>query len=151
MGTSTQEQSLFALNTYNIFELNPKNSFYVQLVAQGINSDDYLTNELLRLGGINSIRGFEENSLFASLFGLVRTEYRYRLNSSIYVHSILDAAYLENQVTAAEEKLFGFGFGFGLLTRSGLLRFNYANGKSENQKFRLSNSKVHLSLSLFLF
>ena len=101
---------------------------------------------MLRFGGINSIRGFEENSLFSSLFGLINTEYRYQLNHSIYVHSIIDAAYFENKILNAKEKLFGYGFGFGILTQAGLFRFNYANGKSENQKFKLSNSKIHLSL-----
>ena len=151
MENDEQQQSIYGLNAFKIFNLNQKNSFFLQLTSHGINSDTYLNNELLRLGGINSIRGFEENSLFASLFGVLRTEYRYRLNSSIYVHSIIDAAYLENKLSNTKDKLLGFGFGFGLLTRSGLLKFNYANGKSENQKFKLQDSKVHLSLSLNLF
>ena len=110
-------------------------------------SDDYLDNELFRFGGINSIRGFEENSLVANLFGVINTEYRYRLSSTIYVHSVLDAAYFENDLTQSKEKLFGFGFGLGLLTNAGLFRLNYSSGKSENRQFKLSDSKVHISLT----
>ncbi len=140
------KQTLVILKAFNNFKLNRKNSIYLNLDAANLISDNYFENELLRFGGINSIRGFEENSLFASLFGVLNTEYRYRLSNSIYVHSITDLAYFENKSLDIKEKLFGFGFGFGILTNSGLLKFNYANGKNENQKFKLANSKIHISL-----
>tara|TARA_R110002033_G_scaffold58591_1_gene108373 strand:- start:3795 stop:5453 length:1659 start_codon:yes stop_codon:yes gene_type:complete len=143
----SQNQSLFAIDAFKIFNLNIKNSIYTRLNVSSLISDTYLENELFRFGGINSIRGFEENSLFASQYALINTEYRYQLSNSIYMHSITDVAYFENKVQNTKEKLFGYGFGFGLLTKAGLFRFNYANGKLENQKFKLSNSKIHLSLT----
>ncbi|NMH87780.1 POTRA domain-containing protein [Flavivirga algicola] len=144
---NTQEkQSQISIDAFKTFHLNRKNSIFLRLNSAFLNSDTYLENELSRFGGINSIRGFEENSLFASLFGLINTEYRYQLNNSIYIHSIIDAAYFENKILNTREKLFGYGFGFGVLTQAGLFRFNYANGKNENQKFKLSNSKIHISL-----
>lgn len=143
----SQSQTIFSIDTYKIFNLNPKNSIYTRFNGSILTSDDYLDNELFRFGGINSIRGFEENSLVANLFGVINTEYRYRLSNSIYVHSVLDAAYFENQITDIKEKLFGFGFGIGLLTNAGLFRLNYSSGKSENRQFRLSDSKVHISLT----
>ena len=63
------------------------------------------------------------------------------------MHTIVDAAYFENKITQTTEKLFAFGLGFGINTKAGLLKFNYANGKSENQKFRFSDSKIHLSIN----
>jgi len=142
-----EDQTKFALNTFKIFNLNDRNSIYIRSSGQIIDSDTYLENELPRFGGINSIRGFEENSLFANLFGVINTEYRYRLNRDIYVHSVIDAAYFENKISNQKGKLFGFGFGFGLLSKAGLFRFNYTSGKTENQRFKLSDSKVHLSLT----
>jgi outer membrane protein assembly factor BamA len=146
-GDTDENQTKFSLNTFKIFNFNDRNSIYIRGSGQIINSDSYLENELPRFGGINSIRGFEENSLFANLFGVINTEYRYRLNRDIYVHSVIDAAYFENQLTDQKGKLFGFGFGFGLLSKAGLFRFNYSSGKTENQQFKLSDSKVHLSLT----
>ncbi|WP_230080277.1 POTRA domain-containing protein [Winogradskyella marina] len=142
-----QQQNVFTLDTYKIFNLNNKNSFYTRINGATLTSDNYLDNELFRFGGINSIRGFEENSLVANLYGVLSTEYRYRLSSNIYVHSVLDAAYFENKLTDSKEKLFGFGFGLGLLTNAGLFRLNYSSGKTENRQFKLSDSKVHLSLT----
>lgn len=141
------EQNTFNLDTYKIFNLNNRNSIYLRLSGASLVSDNYLDNELFRFGGINSIRGFEENSLVANLFGVINTEYRYRLSNSIYIHSVIDAAYFENDLTDTKSKLFGFGFGLGLLTKAGLFRLNYSIGKTENIPFKLSDSKIHVSLT----
>ncbi|MEC3906911.1 POTRA domain-containing protein [Tamlana sp. 2201CG12-4] len=143
---TSEKQTQLLIDSYKIFNLNQKNSIYLRVNGGYLISSSYFENELLRFGGINSIRGFEENSLFASLYGLINTEYRLQLSNSIYIHSIIDAAYFENKITNTEQKLFGYGFGFGILTKAGLFKFNYANGKNENTSFKLSNSKVHLSL-----
>lgn len=142
-----EQQTEIKLTVSKILNLDDKNSFYIRALGNSLLSDSYFINELFRFGGINSIRGFEENSVLASHYGLINLEYRYRLNSSIYIHTITDAAYFDNKLTDLKEKLFGFGFGFGILTKAGLLKLNYANGKSENQKFKFSNSKIHLSLN----
>jgi len=141
------DQQVYAITVSKIFNLNEKNSIYLNGTSEGLLSDNYFTNELLRFGGINSIRGFEENSLFATLYGVVNTEYRLLLSPTIYIHSIIDAAYLDNDLVGEDEKLFGLGLGFGILTKAGLLRFNYANSKFEDEKFNLSNSKIHISLN----
>jgi len=140
-------QTLYEVNTYKAFNLNLKNSIFLRVNSKGIQSEDYFTNELLRFGGINSIRGFEENSLLATLYGFINLEYRYSLSPSIYIHTITDAAYLNNSLVNINEKLYSFGFGLGVLTKAGLLKLNYASGKAEDQKFKFSNSKIHVSLN----
>jgi len=141
------DQYNIEINTYKIFNLNARNSIYGRISGQYLDSNNYLENELPRFGGINSIRGFEENSLIANLYAVLNTEYRYKLSNSIYAHSVIDAAYFENKITNQKEKLFGFGFGFGLVTQAGLFKFNYTSAKTENQPFRLSDSKIHISLT----
>ena len=132
----------------HIFKLNETNQIYLKNKTQILLSDSYLTNELYRFGGITSIRGFEENSIFANLVSTLNTEYRYVLNSSIYVHSIIDLAYFENEITDQKEKLVSFGLGAGLRTKAGIFNINLANGKSENQTFRFSNTKLHFQLAI---
>lgn len=140
-------QTKIGLNTFKIFNLNDKNSFYLRANGSSLISDNYFENELFRFGGINSIRGFEENSLTSNSYIVFNTEYRYEISSTFYIHSVLDGAYFENELIDTKGKLFGFGFGFGLLTKSGLFKLNYSNGKNENQQFRFSESKIHLSLT----
>ncbi|MBO3098425.1 BamA/TamA family outer membrane protein [Gelidibacter pelagius] len=142
-----QSQTKLELNSFKIVNLNLRNSIYGQVSAAILDSDTYIENELFRFGGINSIRGFEENSLTANLYAVFNTEYRYKVSSNLYVNSIIDLAYYENQILDLKSKLLGLGFGFGVLTQAGLFKLNYSNGSSENQSIKLSNSKIHISLS----
>lgn len=131
----------------NIFNLNYRNSIFVQNISSILLSDSYLENELFRFGGINSIRGFNENSIDASLYSIINTEYRYQFNEGVYLHSIIDLAYFENQSLDLKQKLYSFGLGLGLRTKAGLFKFNVANGNTQNQNFDFSNTKIHISLS----
>ncbi|MDI1318273.1 hypothetical protein [Flavobacterium sp.] len=125
------------LNDNNIVNIKSQN-FYLQ-------SGNYIVNELQRFGGINSIRGFNENSLQGNLFGSILTEYRYILSSSLYIHSIIDYGYLQDKTSNSNQNLLGLGFGFGLLTKNGLFNIVYANGSTNEQAIKLSNSIVHIS------
>jgi len=126
------------LNTKNIINIKSQN-FYLQ-------SEEYIVNELYRFGGINSIRGFNENTLQGNVFASLLSEYRYVLSPSIYVHSIMDYAYFQDKTTNLSGNLIGLGFGFGILTKNGLLNLVYANGSTKDQAIKLSNSIVHISL-----
>ena len=129
-----------------MYQLNNKNSFYLRFIGSVLDSKTYLDNELFRFGGINSIRGFQENSIVANRYIVLNTEYRYQLSPSIYAHSIIDFSNFENEISNTKENLYGFGLGFGIVTKAGLLKFNFANGKTEMQNFMFSNSKIHISL-----
>lgn len=144
---SNKKQLQYLVDAFKVFNLNNKNSLYLRVNGANLISDTYFENELFRFGGINSIRGFKENSLYANLFGVINSEYRYLLSNNIYIHTIIDLAYFENNILNTKEKLFGYGFGFGILTKAGVFKLNYANGKNENTKFKLSNSKIHISLT----
>ena len=110
-----------------------------------LNSDNYISNELQRFGGINSIRGFNENTLQGSLYSLILTEYRYMAAPNLYIHSITDYGYAEDNVTKTKNRLLGLGFGFGLLSGNGLFNLIYANGTANAQAIKFSNSIVHVS------
>lgn len=129
---------------YN-FNLNQKNSIFVRNQTFYLQSDDYVINELFRFGGINSIRGFNENSLQANAFTGIIAEYRYLLASNLYLHSITDFGYFQDKTSNIEDRLLGLGFGFGLFTKNGLFNLVYANGSTSEQAIKLSNSIVHIS------
>ncbi|QAA81578.1 hypothetical protein EI546_07500 [Aequorivita sp. H23M31] len=142
-----ENQYLAETRLNNIFYLNHKNSIFAQLTANALFSETYLVNELFRFGGINSIRGFDENSIDASLFSVLNTEYRYQFNESVFAHSIIDFAYFENPTLDLRQKLYSFGFGLGLTTKAGLFRFIVANGSTQEQNFDLGNIKIHVSVT----
>ena len=149
---SNNYQQFFAnIDISHSLKLNDKNSVYLKSRNYYLQSDQYIINELYRFGGINSIRGFNENSLQGNFFSSLLSEYRYLVSPDLYVHTILDYGYFSDATSSKSDNLFGVGFGFGLLTKNGLLNMVYANGSSGNQNIQLSNSVVHLSLKLDLF
>ena len=147
--TNTNNTRQFSVSNamHHTFNINQKTALFLKNTTQLIASDTYLTNELFRFGGINSMRGFAENSIDASLLCVVNTEYRYLLNQQTYLHSIIDIGYFENEIVNQNEKLYSAGLGFGMITKAGLLKFVVANGNIDGQAFKFSNSKIHLSIA----
>lgn len=141
----TSSQYFIQLNAHHNFYLNKKNSIAVKNQSFYLQSNNYIINELYRFGGINSIRGFSENSLQASLFSGIMAEYRYALSPSMYAHTITDYGYFQDKATNLKNNLLGLGFGFGMLTKNGLFNLIYANGSTSEQAIKLSNSIVHIS------
>lgn len=129
------------------FYLNDKNVIAIKNQSYYLNSENYVINELYRFGGINSIRGFRENTLQANFFSGLIAEYRYLLTPSLYVHSITDYGYFQDKTTNLQGSLLGLGFGFGMLTQNGLFKLVYANGSTDDQAIKLSNSIVQISFT----
>ncbi|MEL1245474.1 hypothetical protein AAEO56_14465 [Flavobacterium sp. DGU11] len=143
--TGDSDQYFAQINASHNIYLNKKNIINLKNHTWYLKSNTYIINELYRFGGINSIRGFNENSLQASLYTALMAEYRYTLSPTMYMHSITDYGYFQDKASGAEGKLLGLGFGFGLFTKTGLFNIIYANGSTENQQIKLSNSIVHIS------
>ncbi len=151
VGSKTEEkdnrkgsQQFVNLTASYLWQIN--NRWYINQQLEGSllrSAIPLLYNEYYRFGGIHSIRGFRENSLLAkSLVGLYN-EARYLLAPNMYIHSITDIAYYEDENT--NDLLYSFGLGFGIQTGGGLFNIIYANGVQPNTDFKLSNSIFHLS------
>ena len=146
--TNTTQQSIYLSSEY-IFTLNHKNSFFLKSESYSLFSKNTLDNELHYIGGINSVRGFKENSIPSAQYSIINSEYRIELNKTLYVHTVIDYVITKNNTSNNFNNLFGFGVGFGLKTNNSLLRFIFANNKTEQEKIKFSESKIHLSLSTF--
>ncbi|MFH6998988.1 hypothetical protein ACHRVZ_13710 [Flavobacterium sp. FlaQc-57] len=130
------------------FELNKKNFIYITSQNFYLQSKKYITNELFRFGGINSIRGFAENSLQANFTSMILTEYRYVLSSNLYINSIIDYAIYQDQTSLSNpnkiNNLTGIGIGTTIQTPNGLLRINLSNGGSNIQELQLFNTIINI-------
>jgi hypothetical protein len=108
---SNNYQQFFAnIDISHSLKLNDKNSVYLKSRNYYLQSDQYIINELYRFGGINSIRGFNENSLQGNFFSSLLSEYRYLVSPDLYVHSILDYGFFSDATSSKSDHLFGFGF-----------------------------------------
>lgn len=146
-GNENTPQQRYTFDGERNFSLNYRNKIYIANHTGYINSKNYLTNELYRTGGIKNMRGFQENSLIADFYTFFNTEYRYLLDTNFYANSIFDFGQLQNTAQNLDTRLYSFGFGLGIITKSGILRLLFANGKTEQQNFEFRNTKIHLSLT----
>lgn len=146
------KQNFINLNIMNDFYINEKNIINIKNQNYYLKSSNYITNELFRFGGINSVRGFSENSLQANLMFALMTEYRYIIAPNLYFNSILDYSYYEDSTIISDiknnEKLLGIGIGLGVETLNGLLKFAITNGKTKNEEIKFYNTNITISYNV---
>jgi hypothetical protein len=150
--TITNPQFYIDLSAMHTFYLNGKNSINIRSQNHYLKSTNYITNELLRFGGINSIRGFTENSLQANFMTTILTEYRYTASPTLYFHTIVDYSRFNDpakpETIKTTDSLFSVGFGLGLQTKNGLLKLAFANGLNNTDTLTLSNTIIHISYNV---
>ncbi len=145
--SGTNNQNIYLTRAFNNFNVTKKSIVYINVESFLLNSSNYYLNEMLLIGGMNSIRGFEENSIPTNKMFLINSEFRFKLNNDIYINSIIDAAYYENTIENNSNNIYGVGFGLNINTNSGVFRINYANGIRKGQDIDLKLSKIHVSFS----
>jgi outer membrane protein assembly factor BamA len=106
------------------------------------------SNERFRIGGLKTLRGFDEESINATLFAIGKIEYRFLLEQNSYLLAFVNQAYLRDESRNAivvDDKPMGFGAGITFETRLGIFSFVYALGR-ENEQVLLRNGKIHFGL-----
>lgn len=147
--TAKNSSQFFAnINLKYNFELNPKNFININSQNYILKSQNYISNELFRFGGMNSIRGFLENSLQANYTSMILTEYRYLASKSLYINTILDYALYQDLTSTSNKneikKLIGIGIGTTILTTSGILKINLTNGGEKTSDLQLYNTIINI-------
>ncbi len=143
------EQSKYEITTFYNWILNQKNSIFIQNNSAILISDNLLTNELFRIGGTNSIRGFNEDSIFTSSHSILNIEYRYHLYNSSYLYTITDFAQINNEMINKNTQVYSFGVGYQYKLKSGVLNLSYAIGKESNIPIVIDNSRFHIKFLQF--
>ena len=105
-------------------------------------------NEMKRLGGINSIRGFNENFFFASEYSIFAAEWRYYLEQATYFSLFVDAGYIMARTPDITTRTLPVSTGVSLHLDVGKSQFyfTYALGRSALQPFGLQYAKIHFGL-----
>lgn len=114
----------------------------IKNVTSFLKSDNYLTNELFRIGGANSIRGFNEQSIFTNKFSYLNVEYRYLTSLNSYLHSITDFGFYENIARNRNESALGLGIGYVFTLNSNLVNLGYAIGITQDNGIDLDKSQI---------
>ncbi|PWA09838.1 BamA/TamA family outer membrane protein [Flavobacterium laiguense] len=150
--SKTEKQYLANFNIMNNFYFDKKNCINIKSQNYFLKSNTYLTNELFRFGGINSIRGFSENSLQANFMTSVITEYRYLISPNLQLNSILDYCYYKDPTTIEEKnktnKLVSIGLGITVATNNGILKLAITNGNPAKQEMKFYNTFACISYNV---
>lgn len=146
---TSSDQYKLTLEGQHQISLNYRNKIYLNFNGQFLKSENYFNNELFRFGGVNSIRGFAENSLIGNRFAVLQTEYRYLLDSNLFANTVLDLGNYTNKSENFSENILGYGIGLGLKSKAGIFRLVLANALSNSQEASFSNSKIHISFTSF--
>lgn len=130
------------------FQLAPRNVIYTLIHAQAIVGNNLFQNELIRYGGLKSLRGFNEESLNASALGVLTLEYRFLLDDIAYIQAFFDQSVAKTQTSNYNKtiKPYGFGLGLNMLTKAGVFSICYAVGKSSNSPVQFNNAKIHFGI-----
>lgn len=105
-------------------------------------------NELFRIGGLKTLRGFDEESILASAFTIVTLEYRFILEQNSYMYIFGDQAWYENKNVSqyVYDHPYGFGAGISFETKAGIFSINYALGSQFNNPIQLKSGKIHFGI-----
>lgn len=137
-----------ALNSIFYIPLFKKSTIAVGCHAGSIYGITLFKNELYRLGGLNSLRGFDEESINASSYCITSAEYRILFEKNSNLYFFFNNAWYENNSLQKYKKDYPFGFGTGISfqTKAGIFTINYALGKQLNNPIMLRSAKIHFGL-----
>ena len=139
-------QYLLELTASYMLPFNYRNAIFIKSKSAFLSSDSYLTNELFRIGGFNSIRGFKEESIFASKYSILNVEYRYKTGLASYLYSITDFGFIINPFLPKNLNLYSIGIGYKFLVKTGFFNLSYVLGKTSNEPLKISNSLININI-----
>jgi len=134
----------FPLAKRSVIKIGSKNGYTF--------NENLFDNELLRIGGLLTLRGFDEESIFASFYTIETLEYRFILEQNSYFFAFFDGAYYESDGydDFVADRPYGFGAGMSFETKAGIFSISYALGSQFGNPIETRTAKVHFGItSLF--
>jgi len=142
---NSQTENQLKINVFAsyIFEFNDRNSLYLANNSGYLNSASFLQNEMYRIGGEKSIRGFNVQSLFATKYAFFNVAYRFLISKKSFIYTITDFGQFKD--LNASKKALSIGAGYQFLTNNSKVNLHYALGKINNQPFDYKTSTLNIN------
>ena len=140
---NTFKQIKIATTLAYLLDLNRNNSIYFRNKTALLNSTNYFDNELFRIGGNKSIRGFNEQSIFVKNYLLQNIEFRYQTSKSSYMYTITDLALITT--TNSKEKLYSFGLGYLFNSNNSQINISTAVGTNTKNPLDFKNTQFFVN------
>lgn len=106
-------------------------------------------NELMRIGGLRTLRGFDEESIYASCYIIPTIEYRFIFEKNSNIFLFTEGAWYEsNSVLGySNDTPISVGAGINFDTKAGIFNLSYGLGKQLGNSFDLRTGKIHAGLT----
>ncbi len=123
-------------------------TFWVYNRTAFISHSGLFENELFRIGGLKTLRGFDEESIHASFYNILIIEYRYIFEKNSYLNLFWNGCYYEKLTNNGRifDTPYGFGVGITFETKAGIFSLNYALGKQFNEPINFKSGKIHFGI-----
>jgi hypothetical protein len=107
---------------------------------------DFFENQMKRLGGFSSLKGFDELSLLASSYIFGDAEIRFFTSEKTYFSGFINGGWYERKQKDDYYRDFplGIGTGLNLETQAGIFSIYVALGMKKDDPPQLRNSKIHI-------
>lgn len=114
-------------------------------------NENLFDNELLRIGGLKTLRGVDEEAIFASFYSIQTLEYRFLLEQNSFLYLFTDAAYYEKNTkdNFLSDRPYSFGLGISFETNAGIFSVSYAIGKQFDNPVQFRSAKIHFGFISF--
>jgi outer membrane protein assembly factor BamA len=128
------------------FRVGKASTLKAALSGGWFQSPDIFRNELFQIGGYKLLRGFDEESIYASQYAVATLEYRYLLGQNSFLFVFSDLGWAKNTAlsTSTSNSFLGAGLGMAFETKAGIFNISYAVGKRDDTKFNIRQSKIHI-------
>lgn len=106
-------------------------------------------NELFRIGGLRTLRGFDEESIFASTYVIPTIEYRFLFSQNSNILLFAEGAWYENNSSGNynSDMPYSIGAGINFDTKAGIFSLNYALGSQQGNPIDIRAGKIHFGLT----
>lgn len=143
-------------NTYRIraiteffLPLSKSSVFHLELKGGVLQSESVFPNELFRLGGIKTLKGFDDESISASSWSTALVEYRFLLDRNSWLGVFWNGAYILNPTHEQSKTDYPMGAGAGISfeTKAGIFSLYYALGRQQGNPLDFKSGKIHFGFA----
>lgn len=139
---------------YNLYRFESSSEFFIptfkrqtlRFGASGntILSDAIYDNEMYRIGGLHTIRGMDEESIYSTSWAVGSIEYRFLMEENAALYAFFDQGWYEKKGVGdfTTDTPIGFGVGVNFETEAGIFTFNYALGQQFDNPVKVRNAKI---------
>jgi outer membrane protein assembly factor BamA len=138
-----------SVSTSFFIPIKKRGTIHQKLSFNGLFANQIFFNELYNFGGFSTLRGFDENEIFASKVLSYTLEYRYLIGENSNVGLFVNTAAIENTLQSSD-LVYDTPYGFGLLANiqvgKGILNLAYALGTQQGNAIQLNAAKFHFGV-----